>query len=179
MAWRRWVVQAMLVVACLVASAAQAQALPEAQVKAAFVFKFGDYVEWPPDAFARADDPVVFGVVGADRLADELARLAVGRKVGGRPVVVRKLAVDDALVGLHVVFVGGDDPARVAAALAAARDKPVLTVTEAREGAAAGMINFVVVAGKVRFDVALPPAEAAQLKISSRLLAVARRVVPP
>ena len=155
-------------------------AAPEYRVKAAFVFKFGDYVEWPGDAFARADSPLVFGVLGADALADELARLTAGRTVGGRAVVVRKLAAGEAWTGLHVAFVGGDEPRQLAAALAAGAGKPVLTVTEAREGAAtAGMINFVVVADKVRFDVALPDADAARLKISSRLLAVARRVEAP
>lgn len=160
------------------ASGPDAGATPEYRVKAAFVYKFGDYVQWPADAFARADSPVVFGVLGSDALADELARLSAGRTLGGRDVVVRKLVAGEAWAGLHVVFVGGEDATRVAAALAAGAGRPVLTVTEARSGAA-GMINFVVVADKVRFDVALPPAEAARLKISSRLLAVARRVLAP
>ena len=155
-------------------------AAPEHRVKAAFVYKFGDYVEWPADAFARADSPLVFGVLGADALADELARLTTGRTVAGRAIVVRKLAAGEAWTGLHVAFVGGDDPRQLAAALAAGAGKAVLTITEARDGAArTGMINFVVVADKVRFDVALPAAEAARLKISSRLLGVARKVDAP
>jgi hypothetical protein len=170
----------LLVLALASAQAFAAVAAPEARVKAAFLLKFGDYVEWPADAFARGDSPVVLGVAGSDAVADELARLAAGRSVGGRAVVVRKLAEGEAWNGVHVAFVGGDDPGRLAAALAAGKGRPVLTITEAREASTvAGMINFVVVADKVRFDVDLPPAEAARLKISSRLLAVARRVVAP
>jgi hypothetical protein len=80
---------------------------------------------------------------------------------------------------LHVAFVGGDARG-LAAALAAGTGRPVLTITAAPPGATTtGMINFVVVDDKVRFDVALPPADAARLKISSRLLAVARKVRAP
>ena len=179
--WLRGLVLLPMLLACSsVLAAPDAGAAPEHRVKAAFVFKFADYVEWPVGAFARADSPVVFGVLGGEGLADELARLTAGRTIGGRAVVVRKLAVGEAWTGLHVAFVGGDDAKALADALAAGTGRPVLTITEAPAGAAvAGMINFVVVADKVRFDVALPRAEAARLKISSRLLAVARRVEAP
>jgi hypothetical protein len=179
-AWLRTVALFALLWSSSPAVAADAGAAPEYRVKAAFVYKFGDYVEWPPEAFARADSPLVFGVVENDVLADELARLAAGRTMGGRAVVVRKLAAGDSWTGLHVAFVGGDDADKLSAALAAGAGRPVLTVTETRAGSVvAGMINFVVVADKVRFDVALPAAEAAGLKISSRLLSVARRVDAP
>ena len=178
-AWWRSLALVALLLSSPVAAAPPAAA-PEYRVKAAFVYKFCDYVEWPPGAFPAADSPLVFGVIGADALADELARLTAGRTVGGRAIVVRKLAPGQAWTGLHVAFVGGDDPDLLAAALAAGAGRPVLTVTEAREDAASrGMINFVLVDDKVRFDVAVPPADSARLKISSRLLAVARRVEAP
>ncbi len=70
---------------------ADAQA-DEYRVKAAFLYKFGGYVEWPDRSFARADSPIAIGVMGADALADELAQIVSGRNVSGRPVLVRKLA---------------------------------------------------------------------------------------
>ena len=177
-AWRALFACLLLVMGPVAATAAEAPI--EVRVKAAFVYKFGDYVEWPAGTFARGDSPLEFGVVGADALADELARLTVGRKVGGRAITVRKLAADEAWTGLHVVFIGGGDASGRAAALAAGAGRPVLTITQARDGeAGAGMINLVVEAGKVRFDVALPAGEAARLKIRSRLLAVARTVQAP
>jgi hypothetical protein len=177
---RHWLVAAAAAVCVVGAAVASAAGLPEQRVKAAFVYKFAEYVEWPAETFARADSPLVFGVVGAQELADELARLTEGRSVGGRPVAVRRLAPGAAWDGIHVVFVGGDEPERLVRTLAAGRGRPVLVVTESGDAPTPGsMINFVVVADKVRFDVALPAAEAARLKISSRLLTVARKVVAP
>lgn len=173
--------------ACAIALAfgclASATAKPEVQasehrVKAAFVYKFGGYVEWPDDAFATPTSPLVIGVVGADALADALERMSAGRLVGGRPVQVRKLEHGAPLFGLHVVFFGRTDSGRLAEALDASRGQAALTVTESEDGLRLGsMINFVVVADKVRFDVALPRAQAERLRISSRLLSVARSVV--
>lgn len=151
---------------------------PEYRVKAAFVYKFSDYVEWPSEAFTNPSSPLVIGVVGADTLADELARIASGRTVGGRPVVVRKLRYGEPLSGLHVIFLGQSTSKQLTAALGASKGHAALTVTESADGIRLGsIINFVVESDKVRFDVALPSAEASRLKISSRLLAVARNVV--
>ncbi len=136
-------------------------------------------VEWPDRSFARADSPVAIGVIGADALADELAQIVSGRNVNGRPVLVRKLRPSDPIAGLHVLFIGRVDRGRLAEILAAAKGQALLTVTESEEGLELGsMINFVVVENKVRFDVAPPPSESDNLKISARLLGVARKVVP-
>ena len=156
--------------------AAAAEASPEYRVKAAFVFKFGEYVEWPTGAFAQADSPFLIGVLGADPLAEELARFATGRTIGGRTVEVRRLERGASRDGLHMLFIGRGAEADRAAEIGALRGA-VLTITEAGEDTAAGSaINFVLVAGKVRFDVSLPVAEDAGLRISSRLLGVARKV---
>ncbi len=150
----------------------------EYRVKAAFLYKFGGYVEWPERAFTRPDSPIAIGVIGADTLAGELAQIVAGRTINGRPVTVRKLRRGDAVAGLHVLFVGRSDSSRLADILAAAKGQPLLTVTETEEAFESGsMINFVVVEDKVRFDVAPPPAEPGNLRISARLLAVARKVV--
>ena len=169
-----------IVVAVGLASPRPAQADAQAdeyRVKAAFLYKFGGYVEWPERSFARADSPVAIGVMGADALADELAQIVAGRNVNGRPVLVRKLRPGDPIAGLHVLFIGGVDRGRLAEILAAAKGQALLTVTESEDGLELGsMINFVVVENKVRFDVA-PPSESDNLRISTRLLGVARKVV--
>ena len=156
---------------------ADAQA-DESRVKAAFLYKFGSYIEWPSGSFASADSPVTIGVMGAEALAEELAQIVAGRNVNGRPVRVRRLRPGDPIAGLHVLFVGRADGGRLAEILAAARGQALLTVTESDEGLELGsMINFVVVEDKVRFDIAPPPSESSNLKISARLLGVARKVV--
>ena len=150
----------------------------EIQIKAAFLYKFGGFVEWPPRAFARPDSPIVIGVMGAEALAEELERAVNGRTVQGRAVAVRRVRRGDPFGGLHVLFVGRGETGRLGEILEAANGQPVLTVTDSEEGLARGsMINFVTVDDKVRFDIALPQAERGHLKISSRLLAVARRVI--
>jgi hypothetical protein len=150
----------------------------EQQVKAAYLHKFLDFVEWPASAFGSPQSPYVIGVAGAEALAGELEALVARRRPNGRPVVARRLRAGETAAGLHVLFVGRDVGARTAALLSAAEQRPVLTVTETDEGFAAGsVIGFAVEDKRVRFDVALRRAEAHELKISSRLLGVARRVV--
>src|SRR5258708_29175297 len=97
---------------------ADAQA-DEYRVKAAFLYKFGSYVEWPGASFARADSPVTIGVMGADALADELTQIVAGRSFNGRPVRVRKLRPGDPIAGLHVLFVSRAHNDRLAEILAA------------------------------------------------------------
>jgi hypothetical protein len=150
----------------------------EVQIKAAFLYKFGEFVQWPPAAFARPDAPFAIGVLGADDVAAALEQVVAGRTVQGRPVVVRRVKRGETLAGLHVLFIGQAESTRLAETLAAARGQAVLVVTETENALASGsMINFVAEDQRVRFDVALPSAERGQLKISSRLLAVARKVL--
>jgi hypothetical protein len=150
----------------------------EYKVKAAFLYKFASYVEWPADVFERPDSPFVIGATGADALTDELAQIVVGRSIGGRPVAVRKLRRGDPVSGLHILFVGRSNRGLPSDVLASAKGRPVLTVTESEDAFALGsVINFVIVDDKVRFDVALREAEQANLKVSARLLSVARKVV--
>jgi hypothetical protein len=150
----------------------------EYQVKAVYLYKFLDFVEWPQQAFESAQSPFVIGVIGADALADELALVVANRQAGGRPAVTRKLRPGEPVAGVHLLFIGRGAAARAANLVASTKDMPVLTVTETEDAFAAGSsINFVLIDNKVRFDVALRGGETGHLKISSRLLGVARKVV--
>lgn len=150
----------------------------ETQVKAAFLYKFLGYVEWPPRVFASADTALIVGVMDDEALADNLTLIAATRTVGSRPVVVRKLRHGDSLGGLHALFIGRAAEARLGDILVAAKGQPILTVTESAQGLTLGSnINFIVVDNRLRFDVAPPPATADGMKISARLLAVARKVM--
>jgi hypothetical protein len=177
---RAWIWGALLLA---LSGAADCSAQPvaragEYQVKAAYLYKFVNYIDWPPQSFSAADDRLVIGVAGADAMAGELASVVAGRSVNGRRVTVRKLQPGDPVGGLHMLFIGEDPGTRTAEVLAAAKGQAVLIVTESEHAFSLGSaINFVVVDDKVRFDVAPRPAESVNVKISSRLLAVARRVV--
>ena len=147
----------------------------ERRVKAAFLYKFLGYADFPAGSFADAATPVSIGVVGADDMAIELTRIAAGRLVGGRMITVRALREQDLAQPLHVLFVAGQDDARAARLLRAANAQ--LTVTECDGGLRSGsIINFTIVDDRVRFDVSLDAAEKKNLKLSSRLLTVANRV---
>ena len=154
--------------------------IPDAEyrIKAAFLYKFTNYVEWPPQAFVQADSPLVIGVVGADDLADRLRQVVLSRNANGHPIIVRKLRSGDSVEGVHMLFIGHAADARIPDILASTRGQAVLPVTESGDALASGsVINFVIVDDKVRFDIALRPAEVRKLRISALLLSVARKVV--
>lgn len=154
-----------------------ADSLPARRVKAAFLYKFLAYVEWPPQAFADSASPLVIGVLGPEPVVAEVKEVVGERLAQGRAVIVRRLRDADAAAGTHVVFVTRVEAARTPQVAAVARGSGTLVVTEADGALAQGSaINFRLVDGRVRFDVALPAAERAGLRISSRLLAIAHSV---
>ena len=161
------------------APAAVAQALAtEPAVKAALLYKFASYVEWPAEVAGGPAAPFVFGVMGADDVAAELEQLVAGRAVNGHPASVRRVREGEALNGLHVLFVGAREAGRIRAAAAAARPRSVLVVSSTSGGLEAGsVINFVPADDRVGFEVSVDAAERSALKVSSRMLGVAKRVV--
>jgi hypothetical protein len=158
--------------------AQSATGVADYKVKAAFLYKFASYVAWPTQVFDGPESPLVIGVVGSDALTDELAEVVAERTVDGRAVNVRRLARGQSLSGIHILFIGQSDAARSSELLASAKGHPVLTVTESNDAFPQGsIINFVIVDDRLRFDVALREAELVNLKLSARLLAVARKVI--
>ncbi len=152
-------------------------AASEGQVKAAYLFKFAGFVEWPEGSFERPDSPLVIGIAGADALADLLGAAVAGRSVGGRPVTVRRLRRGEALAGVHMLYVGPGERAALADFLAGVRGQAVLTVSDAADSIALGcMIAFVITDNRLRFDVGMRQASGARLRISARMLAAAHHV---
>lgn len=146
-------------------------------IKAAYLYKFLAYVDWPPAAFPQTDAPYVIGVVGDEAVAGELVRISAGRTVNNRRLVVRQLKPGDPLTGIHMLYIGAGDAARQAQMLKQAQQKPVLTVTDGGDEAPSGsVINFRMIDARIRFDVYLVAAERNDLKLSSRLLSVAHTV---
>lgn len=149
-------------------------AATEERVKAASLYRFLNYVEWPAASFTSAASPYVIGVVSDDAIANELVKLSAGRTANNRPVEVRKLEASDSLNGLHVLFISKTERARQPQLLRQAQTRAVLSVTETEGSLAQGsMVNFRIVEDRVRFEVALAPVEKAGLKINSRMLGVA------
>ena len=151
----------------------------EEALKAAFVYKFLAYAEWPSHAFKSATTPFVIGVIGADNIASELAQLVPGRTVNDRPVEVKVLKEGASLQGIHLLVVGELEGERLRQVLGEAQRHSVLTVTQSEGALSAGsIINFVMLDHKIRFEVSLEAAEKSRIRLSSRLLPVAYRVLP-
>src|SRR5258708_28320536 len=108
----------------------------EQRVKAAFLFKFGGYVEWPERVFARSDSPLLIGVAGADVLAAELSRITAGRTMNGRPVTVRRARSGEQETGVQVLFISRSEGGPVGELPSTPQGQPVLTVTETEKGLA-------------------------------------------
>lgn len=144
------------------------------QVMAASLFRFLGYVEWPTGTLPPGA-PYGIAVVGADAIAEELASVVASRTVHGRTVSVRRMKAGESLGGLHAVFIGGSAGARRLPLRS--KDLPLLIVTDAEDALDHGsMINFRLVDGRVRFEVALDTLEESGLKVSSRMLGVALHV---
>ncbi|HVO89980.1 MAG TPA: YfiR family protein [Casimicrobiaceae bacterium] len=174
----RWL--ARLVLACLPFFPLPADAqetYSEQQVKAAFLYRFLGFVEWPAEAFVEASAPIVVSVVGEPALAAILQDIVRGRTVNGHPVSVRAVHAREPIEGSHVVFVSADAGAAAGSMLKHAAELGILTITDTPDGLERGsMINFVTHERNVRFEVALDTVERAGLRLSSRLLGVAVRV---
>jgi hypothetical protein len=140
----------------------------EYRVKAAYLYNFVKFVEWPA---ASASGPLTICVTGRNPFGSALAETVQGESLGNRPLAVRSVAQPDA--NCQVAFI--PEGTAAAPALRAARGIPVLTVGETPSFLSqGGIINFVVEEGKVRFDINQEAAMRADLKISSRLLRLAR-----
>jgi hypothetical protein len=165
----------------LVASCAQAQGQGgaiERQVKAAYLFKFGGFVEWPETSFARPDSVLLIGVAGSEPLAEELERMVAGRSVNGHPVRVRRVQPGEPLADLHILYLDSAlERGAMTAMLATARGHALLTVSDSADAMQLGcMINFLVAEDKLRFNIVLRYVAPSRLRISARMLAVAHRV---
>lgn len=155
-------------------SSAQAERNLERSVKAAFLYKFAGYIEWPANLMPAGDTPIVIGVAHEAALADELERIVPGRRIDNHPIAVRRVKDGEPLAGIHILFIGGADRARVSTLVRAAQTLPMLVVTELENGLALGSgINFVLIEGRVRFEAAPEAVDKTGLKLSSRLLSVA------
>lgn len=171
----------LLVLAMLLQSgmAWSATSTPEYQLKAVFLFNFTQFVEWPPQAFAEANSPLVIGVLGNDPFGSYLDETVRGETVNGRPLTVQRYNSAEEIKNCHVLFISRSEAARLPQILTGLKGKSILTVSDAdsfnREG---GIIRLATIANKIRLRIALETAKAANLTISSKLLRPADIVAP-
>jgi len=172
-------VAALAAAAFLVAPAggAGSDAPTEWDVKAAYLYNFTLFVAWPDRVNVAPDAPFVIGVLGPDPFGRVLDDTFVGKTVGVRPVVVRRLDRPESAGTVQILYLSAADDRDVARALSAVQGKPVLTVADG-DGLDRRrvMLTFRIRDSRVRFEVNLALAEDAGLKISSQLLKLALAV---
>ena len=123
---------AALMLAYLCGSAAQddAPAYTEYEVKAAFVYKFAKFVEWPADAWSGPDDPLVVGILGEDPFKSVMEETVAGKTVRGRTLDVRRSRKAEDLAECHVVFVCASEQDRIAGILKAFQGKAIISMVK-------------------------------------------------
>lgn len=151
---------------------------PIEQVKAAYLLKFPSFVDWPASAFPSATSPFVIAVSGAGDVYAALRELAPGHPLHGRPIEVLRLQRPEPTTTTHLVFVGNDRSSQLPAWVAAYAARPVVVVADTVGGLESGAaLNFVEVGNRLRFEASPGAAERSGLRLSSRLLGVAERVL--
>jgi hypothetical protein len=148
----------------------------EYQLKAAFLFNFAKFVEWPVEAFSEPKAPLVIGVLGENPFGEHLERTVHGKTINGHLLMVKELRSPAEARDCHILFIGTYEKTRLPEVFESLRGASVLTVGETEHFTeAGGMINFVLEGGKIRFQVNDVAAKGARLKISSKLLSLAQR----
>lgn len=155
-----------------------APAYSEDAVKAAYLYRFTQYIEWPEAA--PSDVPFTIAVLDAPGVAAELRRILPNHRIKNSAAQVREIARVQDMGSAQMLYIGSAQIDRVRNVVAALQARPVLVVTDAERGLAAGsVLNFVMLEHRVRFEVSLVAAGRSRLRISAELLGVATRVESP
>jgi hypothetical protein len=156
---------------------AQAQ-LPEYQVKAAFLINMAKYADWPAHALAPGA-PLIIAIVGDDPFGSSLDSLSKGRRVNDHEIIIRRVLRASELSHAHVIFVCRSAADSIAQIRSAAGAQHALLIGDSEGTADYAAINFSVSEGRIVFEVNLAASEAAGVRISSKLLNLARSVRQP
>ena len=161
---------------CLTAGSPE-QPFDEYQVKAAFIYNFAKFVQWPSNTFASSNEPMAICVLGQNPFGHSLEDTVAGRAIEGRSLVVRHISIVNQAAGCQILFISSAENKRPLPILAEVKTPGILTIGESDASAADSVvINFKLEGGKVRFEINLEAAEREKLRISSRLLSLAHIV---
>ena len=165
-----------LLAAITAAGGASAQPRLDLAVKATFLYKLAPFVDWPAAAAGSYEASFDICVVGDDPFGQTLDHAVTGQQIGGRQIMVRRMAVATRDAPCKIMFIGGSRAQSVREALKTMRGAPVLTVTD--DQASGGVIDFVIDQGRVHFRIDDQAAADDGLTVSSKLLSLAVSVNP-
>lgn len=147
----------------------------EYQIKAAFLYNFTKFIEWPGRCFSNTSDAIVIGVLGPAEFGAELEKIVKDRKVNGRGIIVKSVGATEEVGAVHVLFVSAADGARFEEFWPLIESRPILAIGESplftQTG---GTINFVLEQDKVNFEINMDSAERAGLRVSAHLQKLAK-----
>jgi len=170
--------------ACLAMAAEQrAEPIGEYQVKAAFLFNFIRFAEWPAGSFRTPNEPIAVCILGSDPFGPALNNAVGLHNIGGRPLVVRHLNGVKEIGGCHALFISSSEARHAGSLISKAGETGVLTVGDSDASGTpipyGTVVSFVLEGDKVRFEIDMDAAEREKIRISSRLLSLARVVKSP
>lgn len=152
---------------------AQSPSASEYQLKAAFIYNFTRFVDWPAPASSRTNAPFVISVLNEDRLADKIVELVKGEQLNGRPIVVRRLDNRSEIANCNILYVSVRDASDIKNQLSTINRRGILTVSDnpnfARWG---GLVRFFKEDNKLRMQINIDEARAARFNMSSKLLSI-------
>jgi hypothetical protein len=168
---------ALLSFSCAPLDTARAEPSGEYQLKAAFLFNFAKFIDWPPASFASAQSPFVVCILGPDPFGHTIDEVLKGKTIEDRPVAIERLKNFSQVRQCHMVFVSQSESFHLADIIEALHGSCVLLVGEADGFAeAGGTIQFALEDNHVRFLINPDAAARAGLRVSSKLLSLARVV---
>ena len=156
---------------------AQSNQVQEYNVKAAFLFNFANFIEWPDRAFPSKEASFVVGVLGDNPFGNALNALRA-KNIQGRKVEIRNYSKAEDILGCQILFISGSGQGNLNPNMKSLKGIPILTVSDqdgfCQQG---GMINLIPVGNRIGFEVNEYAARQAGIKISSQLLKLARKIV--
>ena len=161
------------------AAPAQRAATNEYDLKAAFLFNFAQFVEWPVESFAKPTTPIVIGVLGDDPFGQSLDEIVAGETVRDRPLVIQRYRSVDQIEACQILFISASEAGRLDQIVKELGHRSTLTVGETAGFAKrSGIIEFALVQRRLRLRINLVAATSAHLTVSSKLLRQAEVVNP-
>jgi hypothetical protein len=158
---------------CIAATVAERE-VSEYEVKAAYVFYFAKFTEWPAEVLPNPNSPIMIGVIGDNSFASMLENTVKGKTIQNHPILIQNLKMPSDLSGFHMIYVSSYEQQCTNQIAGILQTAPVLTVTEAdKNSRSKGLINLLVEEGKIHFEVNLTAVGKTGLKISSKLLRLA------
>ena len=167
----------LIAILCVTVAGAAIGQIDEYQVKAAFIFNFAKFVEWPAKSFPKPSDPIVICILGQNPFDSHLSEAIQGKVSAGRGFAVLQIAELPPKSRCQILFVTSAERQHFRSSAASLKSSGILTVGETPgfidDG---GIINLKLEGGKIRFEINVDAAEQAQLTVSSKLLSLAQIV---